>query len=98
MAVVCRKSQRALANGNGVRHGKRSHRGDANDTLVVTARRTEQGFFSKVFGVDNVNVHATAKAVAESMSEAKYVVPFVVDQPPFALAMICSAMLFGTAS
>src|SRR5437868_5465157 len=26
----------------------------AADTIVVTARKTEQGFFSKLFGIDNV--------------------------------------------
>ena len=31
-----------------------------NDTLTVHVTRTAPGFFSKLFGIDSVNVHATA--------------------------------------
>src|SRR5262249_31638669 len=50
------------------------------DTIVVTARKTEQGFFSKLFGIDTVNVSATARARAYTLSAAEGVVPFAVER------------------
>jgi Flp pilus assembly protein TadG len=50
-----------------------------NDTIVVTARKTEQGFFSKIFHIDSVNISTTTKAVAADLSQATNVAPFVVN-------------------
>ena len=51
----------------------------ANDTISVTAHKTEQGFFSRLFGIDTVNMSTTAKVVAADLSQASGVAPFVVD-------------------
>lgn len=51
----------------------------ANDTIDVNAHRTEQGFLSPLFGINSVNLNVIAKAVATTLSQAKFVAPFVVD-------------------
>jgi hypothetical protein len=50
-----------------------------NDTITVDAETPAPGFFSKVFGIASVQVHARAKARAGTVSEAKWVAPIVVD-------------------
>jgi hypothetical protein len=52
----------------------------ANDTISVEGTRPAPGFFAKVFGVDAVTVKAHAKARTGGISQAKYVVPIVVDE------------------
>jgi hypothetical protein len=52
----------------------------ANDTISVQGTRPAPGFFAKVFGVDAVTVKAHAKARTGGISQAKYVVPIVVDE------------------
>jgi hypothetical protein len=52
----------------------------ANDTISVEGTRPASGFFAKVFGIDSVTVEAHAKARTGGISEAKYVVPIVVDE------------------
>lgn len=52
----------------------------ADDTIVVRGEREAPGFFTKVFGVDSVDVHATAKARAGTMSAARWVAPIVVNE------------------
>jgi hypothetical protein len=51
-----------------------------NDTIQVTARKSAPGFFAKVFGIDSVNVSASAKARAESPVQALHVAPMVVSE------------------
>ena len=50
------------------------------DTIVVTARQTAPGFFSKIFGLNSVNVSATAKARAYTLLEANDLTPFAVER------------------
>jgi hypothetical protein len=50
-----------------------------NDTITVEAEEPAPGFFSKVFGIASVQVHARAKARAGTVSAAKWVAPIVVD-------------------
>ena len=50
-----------------------------NDTISVKARKTEDGVFSKVMGIDNANIDARAKARVDSPLQAKYVAPMVVS-------------------
>lgn len=50
-----------------------------SDTVTVTVNRDAPGFFSKLFGIDSVNVHATAKARAGGLHAAKWVAPIVVN-------------------
>ena len=51
----------------------------ANDTITVQAKTTAPGFFSKIFGIDVVNVGASAAARSELPAEAEYVAPMVVS-------------------
>ncbi len=50
-----------------------------NDTITVEAEQPAPGFFSKVFGIASVEVHARAKARSGTVSAAKWVAPIVVD-------------------
>jgi hypothetical protein len=50
-----------------------------NDTVTVTVNRDAPGTFSKLFGIDSVNVHATAKARAGGLQAAKWVAPIAVN-------------------
>ncbi len=50
-----------------------------NDTVTVKVDRDAPGTFSKLFGIDSVNVHATAKARAGGVQAAKWVAPIVVN-------------------
>jgi Flp pilus assembly protein TadG len=54
-----------------------------NDTITVRAAKTEDGVFSKVLGIDNANIDASAKARVDAPLQAKYVAPMVVycDHP-----------------
>lgn len=75
----------ASANGGGVSSSGVSITSglSANDTIDVQASSTAPGFFSKVFGIDFVNVGASAAARAALPAEAEYVAPMVVsDQHP----------------
>jgi hypothetical protein len=50
-----------------------------NDTVTVKVNRDAPGTFSKLFGINSVNVHATAKARAGGVEAAKWVAPIVVN-------------------
>jgi Flp pilus assembly protein TadG len=54
-----------------------------NDTISVKAGKTEDGVFSKVIGIDNANIDASAKARVDAPLQARYVAPMVVycDHP-----------------
>jgi Flp pilus assembly protein TadG len=49
-----------------------------NDTIAVGAKKNEPGFFSRVFGLNVVNVTASAKAIVGVTNQAMYVAPMVV--------------------
>ena len=49
-----------------------------NDTISVTVKKSASGIFTKLFGVDSVNVGSKAKARTALISSAKYVAPIVV--------------------
>jgi hypothetical protein len=51
---------------------------EPNDTIRVKVKKPAPGFFAKVFGVDEVDLGASAVARAGGMSSAKYVAPIVV--------------------
>jgi Flp pilus assembly protein TadG len=51
----------------------------ANDTISVKAHKSNQGVFSRVLGVVNVNIAATAKARVGAPSQALHVAPMVVS-------------------
>jgi hypothetical protein len=50
------------------------------DTISVHAKKPMPGFFSKLFGLDTVNVGARAKARAGVMNSAKWAGPVAVDE------------------
>jgi hypothetical protein len=50
----------------------------ANDTITVHAHKTNDGFFSRIAGVLNVNIGASAKARVFVPAQAKGVAPIVV--------------------
>jgi hypothetical protein len=52
----------------------------ADDTIVVTGKRDAPGFFSKIFSIDSVEVHARAAARAATLEEARWAAPFGVDE------------------
>jgi hypothetical protein len=87
----------ASANGGGVLAADISISSgfSADDTITVQAKSTSPGFFSKVFGVNVVNVGASAAARAGLPAEAQYVAPMVVsDQHPLLGGSGCPC--FGT--
>lgn len=51
----------------------------ANDTVTVRVNRDAPGVFSKLFGIDSVNVRAMAKARSGNPDEARYAAPIAVD-------------------
>ena len=50
-----------------------------NDTIVVETEKDAPGVFTKLFGVDSVEVHARAKARTGVLAGARYVAPIVVN-------------------
>jgi hypothetical protein len=51
----------------------------ANDTVTVKVTRKAPGVFSKLFGINSVDVHARATARAGNPDEARYAAPIAVD-------------------
>jgi putative Flp pilus-assembly TadE/G-like protein len=51
----------------------------STDTIAVTGKKTEPGFFSRVLGIDAVDVRAAAKAIVGPPAQALYVAPMVVN-------------------
>jgi hypothetical protein len=51
---------------------------NSNDTIRVKAEKDEDGFFSKVFGVDKTRISANASARVDVPQRARYVAPMVV--------------------
>jgi Flp pilus assembly protein TadG len=50
-----------------------------NDTVVVRTTKEAPGVFTGLFGIRSVTVHATAKARAGSLAQARYAAPIAVD-------------------
>jgi Flp pilus assembly protein TadG len=70
----------AAKNGGGSITVKFSSQVVQNDTITVDGTKPAPGFFAKVFGVKSVTVHAHATARTGGVTQAKYVVPIVVDE------------------
>lgn len=66
-------------NGGGTHAVELSSSTVANDTVSVLVDRSAPGFFAKFFGIDSVDVSATATARAGGMQAAKWVAPIVVN-------------------
>jgi Flp pilus assembly protein TadG len=52
---------------------------NANDTIAVKAKKSNEGIFSRVLGVVNVDIGATAKARVDAPQTALHVAPMVVS-------------------
>ena len=50
-----------------------------NDTVTVKVTRQAPGIFSKLFGINSVDVHATATARVGNLDSARYAAPIAVD-------------------
>lgn len=73
-------SEYASKNGGGSMNVSFSSKVFPNDTIKVQGSRPAPGFFSKIFGLDSVTVRTTASARAGYPTQAKWVVPIVVDE------------------
>lgn len=51
----------------------------ANDTVAVSISKAAPTVFTKLFGIQSVTVHASAKARSSALGRAKYVAPIAVD-------------------
>jgi hypothetical protein len=51
---------------------------NTNDTIRVKGDKTEEGFFSKVLGINSAHIDAHAKARVDQPQQARYVAPIVV--------------------
>ena len=51
-----------------------------DDTISVTARTPAPGIFTRLFGIDSVNVRASAVARASKAGAARYVAPITVSE------------------
>jgi Flp pilus assembly protein TadG len=51
-----------------------------NDLITVTVSRPAPAFFTKLFGVESVQVHSRATARAGVPSQARYVAPITVSE------------------
>ena len=52
---------------------------NGSNQISVVARKQSPGFFSRIFGIDLVDVNAKAVARVDSPQQAQYVAPMVVD-------------------
>jgi putative Flp pilus-assembly TadE/G-like protein len=83
-------SQYAAKNGGGTMNITFKSQVFPNDTITVSGSRPAPGFFSKMLGVKSVTVHATATARAGYPTEARWVVPIVVDEQHPKLSPSCN--------
>jgi Flp pilus assembly protein TadG len=51
---------------------------NANDTIRVKAKKTQEGIFSKVLGIDSADIEEHAVARVDSPAQARYVAPMTV--------------------
>ena len=73
-------SQYLGSNGGGAGEFSFSSKNVANDTVTVKVTRQAPGVFSKIFGVNSVDVHARASARSGNPDQARYAAPIAVDR------------------
>jgi hypothetical protein len=61
----------------------------ADDNILVTGARSAPAFFTKLFGIDEVQVEARAKVRASTLEEARWAAPFAVDEQHPMLQCTC---------
>jgi hypothetical protein len=69
-------------NGGGIDPNGVTFRSDfePNDTVIVNVTRTAPGFFSKLFGIDSVKVHAKAAARSAVPMDVRWAAPIAVNK------------------
>ena len=70
----------ATKNGGGTVQVTFSRRAIANDLITVTVAKPAPAFFTKLFGIDSVQVNARATARAGVPGKARYVAPITVNE------------------
>lgn len=70
----------SYAQDNGISISPNDVKVTGTDTIKVDVRSPQPGFFSRVFGISTVTVHAAAAARAYQPYEARFVAPIVVNQ------------------
>jgi hypothetical protein len=73
-------SQYLASNGGGAGEFTFSRKNLPNDTVTVKVTRQAPGVFSKLFGIDSVDVHAKASARSGNPDQAQYAAPIAVDR------------------
>jgi len=73
-------SSYAAKNGGGLNSVSFSASYGPNDTIQVAVKKSAPGIFSKLFGVNSVNVGSKATARTALILSAKYVAPIVVNK------------------
>lgn len=73
-------SQYLAHNGGGTGEYTWSSKSYANDTITVKVERQAPGFFSKLFGIESIDVHATASARTGTFDQAQFAAPIAVDR------------------
>ena len=78
--ATARANEYATKNGGGDLQITFSRRVVDNDLITVDVTRPAPGFFTKLFGIDSVQVHAHATARAGIPGRARYVAPITVNE------------------
>lgn len=78
--ATARANEYATKNGGGDLQITFSRRVVDNDLITVDVTRPAPGFFTKLFGIDSVQVHAHATARAGIPGQARYVAPITVNE------------------
>jgi secretion/DNA translocation related TadE-like protein len=73
-------SQYADKNGGGLNGVSFSNSYGTDDTITVQVKKPATGIFSRLFGVDSINVGSKATARTALISEARYVAPIAVNK------------------
>jgi secretion/DNA translocation related TadE-like protein len=71
-------SQYADKNGSGLNSVSFSNSYGPNDTITVQVKKPATGLFTRLFGIDSVNVGSKASARTALISQARYVAPIAV--------------------
>jgi secretion/DNA translocation related TadE-like protein len=71
-------AQYADKNGSGLNGVSFSNSYGPNDTITVQIKRPAAGIFTRLFGIDSVNVGSKASARTALISQARYVAPIAV--------------------
>lgn len=78
--AALRASEYATKNGGGEVEISFATKVLANDVITVTVARQAPGFFTKLFGIDSVQVNARASARAGIPAQARHAAPIAVDE------------------